>query len=306
MIEIFHSMNAELPVIVSIKCTVYNHEPYLRQCLDGFVMQKTNFRFEAIVHDDASTDKSADIIREYAEKYPDIIKPVYETENQYSKHDGSLSRIMNSRVRGKYVAMCEGDDYWIDPLKLQKQFDFLEAHPDYSMCFHNAIVFSDTSDTPFRIFNSLNSSQNVSLEMLVTKWIVPTASIMYRREMFVPYSWAKKIYSGDILLALNCFQHGKIYYLHEIMSYYRHNFVGESMSAKFKNSALFVCEQHIQLYEMYNQETNGMYSDILKNKISFLYKTRRFIKLKRICKFLPVLLMPFFSFRKLCERFRQH
>ena len=92
-------------LLVSIKCLVYNHEVYLRQCLEGFVMQKTNFRFEAIVHDDASTDGSAAIIREYAEKYPDIIKPIYETENLYSKHDGSLSRIVNSACKGKYIAL---------------------------------------------------------------------------------------------------------------------------------------------------------------------------------------------------------
>ena len=111
------------PLMVTIRCTVFNHEHYLRECLDGFVMQKTNFRFEAIVHDDASTDGSAAIIKEYAEKYPDIIKPIYETENQYSKHDGTLGRIMREHTHGKYVAFCEGDDYWTDPLKLQKQVD---------------------------------------------------------------------------------------------------------------------------------------------------------------------------------------
>lgn len=123
------------PVMVTIRCFAYNHEPYIRQCLDGFVMQKTNFRFEAIVHDDASTDGTAAIIREYAEKYPDIIKPIFETENQYSKHDGSLRRIMNEHTRGKYTALCEGDDYWIDPLKLQKQVCFLEKNPEYGMCY---------------------------------------------------------------------------------------------------------------------------------------------------------------------------
>lgn len=128
-------------ILVSIKCLAYNHEPYIRECLEGFVMQKTNFRFEAIVHDDASTDGTADIIREYAEKYPDIIKPIFETENQYSKHDGSLGRIMNEACTGKYIAMCEGDDYWTDPLKLQKQVDFLEEHEDYSLCCSKAKVF---------------------------------------------------------------------------------------------------------------------------------------------------------------------
>lgn len=119
-------------VLVSIKCLVYNHAPYIRQCLDGFVMQKTNFRFEAIVHDDASTDGTQDIIREYDKKYPDIIKPIYEKENQYSKHDGSLGRIMNSAMSpsSKYIAVCEGDDFWTDPYKLQKQVDYLETHPE--------------------------------------------------------------------------------------------------------------------------------------------------------------------------------
>lgn len=119
--------------LVSIRCLTYNHAPYIRQCLDGFVMQKTNFKFEAIVHDDASTDGTADIVREYATKYPDIIKPILETENQYSKQDGSLKRIMNAAISpsAKYIAMCEGDDYWTDPYKLQKQVDFLESHPQY-------------------------------------------------------------------------------------------------------------------------------------------------------------------------------
>ena len=96
-----NSGNSQQPLMVSIKCLVYNHAPYLKQCLEGFVMQKTNFRFEAIVHDDASTDGSAEIIREYAEKYPEIIKPIYETENQYSKCNGAVLRIMNAACKGK-------------------------------------------------------------------------------------------------------------------------------------------------------------------------------------------------------------
>lgn len=122
--------------LVSIRCLVYNHEPYLRQCLDGFVMQKTTFPFEAIVHDDASTDGSAAIIREYAEKYPNIIKPIYETENQFSK--GTIGKIVREAMspNSKYIAICEGDDYWTDPHKLQIQVSFLESHPDYFMSCH--------------------------------------------------------------------------------------------------------------------------------------------------------------------------
>ncbi len=132
------SKKIEQKPLVAIQCITYNHEPYIRDALEGFAMQKTNFPFVAIVHDDASTDKTAEIIREYAEKYPDIIKPIFETENQYSKKDGSLGRIMKEAIattRAKYIAMCEGDDYWTDPLKLQKQVDFLESNPDYGMCY---------------------------------------------------------------------------------------------------------------------------------------------------------------------------
>ena len=131
--------------LVSIQCLVYNHEPFLRQCLDGFVMQQTTFPFEAIVHDDASTDGSAAIIREYAEKYPDIIKPVYETENQWGK--GTIKKNMDAVMspKSKYIAICEGDDYWTDPHKLQLQVSFLEEHPDYSLSVHDFKVYEDVN-----------------------------------------------------------------------------------------------------------------------------------------------------------------
>ena len=123
-------------IMVSICCLVYNHEKYLRQCLDGFVKQKTNFKFEALIHDDASTDNSQNIIREYEKKYPEIIKPIYQTENQYSKRAGVTWKIQFPRAKGKYIAMCEGDDFWTDEFKLQKQFDALEQNKDCVFCSH--------------------------------------------------------------------------------------------------------------------------------------------------------------------------
>lgn len=138
--------------LVSICCLVYNHEPFLRQCLDGFVMQQTTFPFEAIVHDDASTDGSAAIIREYAEKYPDIIKPIYETENQYSKHNGtdSIFRLMVDAAmspNSKYIALCEGDDYWTDPNKLQMQVDVMEADESIGLVHTLARVYDQQSES---------------------------------------------------------------------------------------------------------------------------------------------------------------
>ena len=220
-------VNKNSSALVAIKCFVYNHEPYLRDCLDGFVMQQTNFPFVAIVHDDASTDGSAAIIREYEEKYPDIIKPIYETENQYSKHDGSLGRIMNAAIDAtgaKYVAMCEGDDYWTDPLKLQKQVDFLENHPEYSMCFHGAeikIQGVDRSKCGARC--EYVQDKEYSATDLFAEWIVPTASIVYDRQRVNQYSikhpeWVTR---GDIILVLKCAHVGKVWGMSDKMSVYR-------------------------------------------------------------------------------------
>ena len=117
-------------IMVSICCITYNQEKFIRQALDGFLMQKTNFKYEIIIHDDASTDNTANIILEYEKKYPDIIKPIYQTENQYSKGK-KPTLITYKAAQGKYIALCEGDDYWIDENKLQLQVDYMEKNkPD--------------------------------------------------------------------------------------------------------------------------------------------------------------------------------
>lgn len=207
-------MNKEL--IVTIQCLAYNHEPYIRQCLDGFVMQKTNFRFEAIVHDDASTDGTADIIRKYAEKYPDIIKPIFETENQYSKKDGSLGKIIGLHTHGKYVAMCEGDDYWIDPLKLQKQVDFLEEHPEYSYSCHRYNILEDTTGVitlcPNKYFDKHNEEQFFTFDKEYTftqDWVTKTLTVVYRRSTFLERDYKYYKYRRDVHLVYELLSKGK-------------------------------------------------------------------------------------------------
>lgn len=123
--------------LVSIWCPAYNHENYISRCLDGFLMQETNFSFEIIVHDDASRDRTQEILRSYAEKHPDKFRNIYQSENQFSNDINVLTRLMLSSARGKYIALCEGDDYWTDPQKLQKQVDFLEKNTDCSICWTN-------------------------------------------------------------------------------------------------------------------------------------------------------------------------
>lgn len=211
-------------VLVTIRCCAYNHERFIRQCLEGFVMQKTDFRFEAIVHDDASTDNTAAIIREYAEKYPDIIKPIYETENQYSKHDGSLTRIMNAHTRGKYIAMCEGDDYWTDPYKIQKQVDFLESHPDYVMCssrfdkyWQESGLLEEDPDKDFK-------GADYDLQNLIGgKWLTQTLTVMYRRSALDLKHYARYGMSLDMILFYELLKHGKGYCFPEVMGVYRYH-----------------------------------------------------------------------------------
>lgn len=215
-------------IMVTIRCLAYNHEPYIRKCLDGFVMQITNFRFEAIVHDDASTDGTATIIKEYADKYPDIIKPILEIENQYSKHDDSLDRILNAHTHGKYIAICEGDDYWTDPFKLQKQVDFLNTHSDFSMCFHKSVVLRETNNVNKsyeKLYNHLEEREYGGEEIL-RKWTIPTASVVYRSGVFIPYD--KRFIYGDIIIFLSCIETGRIFCLNDAMSVYRRHEGGVS------------------------------------------------------------------------------
>ena len=257
--------------LVSVSVLAYNHESFIRECLDGIMMQKTKFKFEVLIHDDASTDNSAEIIKEYEKKYPNTIKPIYQTENQHQKKIGIDKTFQFPRARGKYIAFCEGDDYWIDPLKLQKQVDFLEANPEYSMCFHNAIVLESKSDIrKVSLFNSYTSDCDLLINDLIRKWVVPTASIVCRRDYLSNPEWLVNIYSGDFSLLLNMFTKGRIRYIDMISSVYRKNLIGNSVSVTVNSN--FVREQHIKLLESFNIGTGKIYNQEIVSHIKMLRK----------------------------------
>lgn len=271
--------------LVTIRCITYNHEPYIRQCLEGFVMQKTNFPFEAIVHDDASTDGTAAIIREYAEKYPDIIKPIYETENQYSKHDGSLQRIMNAHIRGKYVALCEGDDYWIDPLKLQKQFDFLESHLDYGLVHTDFNIISESNIKEYRIRRKLGERQNVLEQILLGNYDIGTLTVMFRKDLYdsLPkYYLSKKFPMGDLPLWIEFAAVAKIKYISDVTANYRRLDSSASHSTNFCKrmafiDALFDCRlYYLQKLGFFQLENQLMRSHILiKLKVAAIERKKK-------------------------------
>lgn len=294
-------------IIVSIQCLVYNHEPYLRQCLDGFVMQKTTFKFEAIVHDDVSTDGSVAIIREYAEKFPDIIKPIYEKENQYSKRDGSIDKIMNEACRGKYIAICEGDDYWIDPLKLQKQVDFMESNPEYTLCASNGFIFWDNLLNQPQYFNDIKISSEVTIEQLIKKWMFPTASLLFRKNILDDYpNWAKKIYSGDQTLILISVYKGRVYCLADLTCVYRKSEMNvHSISRNMDKNVMFLAEQKLLLYQLYYEYSKNKYNDIISQKIMELKNNLNYLKAKKRCIMLPLFIMPIFTFKRIIYRLKK-
>ena len=217
-------MNQTEDILVSIICNTYNHEPYIRQCLDGFIMQKTTFAFEILIHDDASTDNTANIIREYEAKYSTIIKPIYQTENQYSKKIGIMKTFQYPRVKGKYIAFCEGDDYWIDPLKLQKQVDYMEEHVDCSLCHTNFQILDTCKGIEYVYRNGYYNKKKDILQDIIfgNKYRIQTNTVLFRtkdhRSVIASDEFLYEsgfFLMGDTQLWVGLLQLGNIYCLNE-------------------------------------------------------------------------------------------
>lgn len=235
---------------VCIHCMTYNHEKYLTDALEGFVMQKTNFPFVAVVIDDFSTDGTADILRKYEAKYPDIIKAIYLQENYYSQRKPKKPFLDPYDSQSKYIALCEGDDYWIDPLKLQKQVDFLESHPDYSMCCHAAKVLNETTRNVDTACERMTTREYFP-EDAFPKWQIPTASIMYRREpvMAYPIVRTKDFTAGDVVLILRCMHVGRVWGFEDKMSVYRMNSGGVTSRPETDETRQRQCRHYEALLE---------------------------------------------------------
>jgi len=199
-------------IIVTIHCIAYNQEKYIRECLDGFVMQKTTFQFEALVHDDASTDKTPEIIREYAKKYPSIIKPFFQEENQYTKDFSVVTQLLIQHTKGKYIATCEGDDYWIDPYKLQKQVDFLEANADFAICFHPVKIRMEEEDKIVDDFITQEVPDVTDVYRLAEGNYIHTPSVLFKNnpKVFIEIKKMEMVYFGDYVLHMLNAQYGKI------------------------------------------------------------------------------------------------
>lgn len=206
----------QLP-LVTIKCVAYNEAPYIRRTLDGFVNQKTNFPFVAIVHDDASTDGTDDVIRQYAERYPDIIKPFFEEpgNNLFSKHklDAEVNKLV-FQTGCKYVAMCEGDDFWIDEGKLQMQVDYMEAHSECVLCYTDCHVANENGEisTHSLLSQHLLIPKNFEEHLMNAGYIAPPTWV-YRADASMRIGSYDEYTDDTFAMALDLFQQGEVHYL---------------------------------------------------------------------------------------------
>ncbi|WP_370231026.1 glycosyltransferase family 2 protein [Marinobacter nauticus] len=226
--------------VVSVICNTFNQESYIEDAIRGFLIQQTNFPFEIIIHDDASTDRTKNIVGFYSSKYPRIIRTVFQTENQY-RQNKKPTLISSKYARGQYLALCEGDDFWVSPKKLQSQKDILDSYEDVDIVFHSAFMMSENGG--LKLFCDHGGSQ---LKIGVNKVIrtggpcMPTASIVVRRRYFdvvvkANLEFFEKYHSGYFLQVFASLRGGALY-LPEPLSVYRTQALG-SWSLSIKNSS---------------------------------------------------------------------
>ncbi|ENV85653.1 hypothetical protein F940_01880 [Acinetobacter radioresistens NIPH 2130] len=261
--------------LVSIWCTTYNHENYIEDAIKGFLIQETNFSFEIIIHDDASTDKTVDIIRKYERYYPKLIKPIFQKENQYSKGSNFLEILMKL-ANGKYIAICEGDDYWTDPNKLQKQVDYLETHPNTVISFFNTQYFYQDKQKFGELYLPSKHRKDFSKDELtkITTWL-PTSTRVFRKISFGNIPEIAKVLNTDDFLISILGSYGKAHYHHDIKpTVYRVHSHGIWQSQNKKSRVEAQMNTFFWLYIYYQRIENIELSDFFLKKYKYSFALR--------------------------------
>lgn len=262
-------MCKEDEIKVSILCLCFNHGDLIKKALDGFVMQETNFKYEIIVHDDASTDCSVEILRQYEKEYPSLFNNIYQQKNQYSQGVDIIGALMKPYAKGKYIAICEGDDYWTDKNKLQRQVDFLDANEEYSLCVHKCTQLTLT-DLAEEEIPCQDKEYDPSVEEIIMRGggYFPTCSIMFRSSVDVKRGWGEGI-CGDYRIFLNCAMSGKVRYMSEnyAVHTYLHPGSWSCMVQKNKEKYYVFRKKLIESLKLLDNDTGYVYSDTIDKKI---------------------------------------
>ncbi len=266
-------------ITVSVICLVYNHSSYLRQCLNGIINQKTNFNIEVIVNDDASVDNSKEIIKEFYKKYPNIITPIFHKENEWGK-GVDIIRSALKYVSGKYVAICDGDDYWSDEYKLQTQFDFMEGHKDCSLCAHKMLTIDALSGEKLYYIPSNRIEKKeiyTAKDFLQNGYFIQTTSYFVKNDIAKAYisntpKFCITCPAQDTALILYCIAHGNIGYIDKAMGVYRYavknSWSYQLKENKAKNKIFY--ERLISSYEEFNEYTGNKYSSQIQHAINYM------------------------------------
>ena len=222
--QIMPSWTSLEPCMVSVVCITYNHELYIREAIESFLTQETNFPFEIIIHDDASTDNTTNIIKEYHLRYPDIIRPIYQKENLYSKGGFKPSIYAAGYSSSEFIALCEGDDYWVDSKKLQIQIEAMQAHPEVDFSFHSAYCLRDgiCDDNPSWDYGCGQIFSPYAVISCIGSF-APTPSYILRREVLtkLPEWFFNTAPVGDVFLEIYGSKRGGALYLNKSMAAYR-------------------------------------------------------------------------------------
>lgn len=258
--------NSQGEPLVSVVCMTFNQEDYIKDALDSILAQKTSFPFEVIVHDDASTDSTTEIVKEYEKRYPNIVRSIIQDENQYSKNGGAFHRFVLPACRGKYIASCEGDDYWCDSFKLEQQINYLENHPDCPACAHDTWLL-DCRNNRKRRMSSMTKSGMVPIRFLISSGAsYHTSSLVRRKAIYADQpNYAKGVKGvGDYPLRVYLALNGGVYYLNSIMSVYRYRAKGSWSTRNHTNKKLAVDthEALIRMLEMADDASMHRYHTI--------------------------------------------
>ena len=291
---------------VSICCAAYNHGKYLRECLEGFLMQETDFPYEILVHNDASTDDTGDIIEEYARKYPGIVREIRQTSNQYQAGNRAIvTKFLLPVAKGDLIAICEGDDYWIDPVKLQKQVEIMDSDPTLAASIHSTRII----DPKGKLSGHFKPAKREGLVKTpeIIKWrhnFCHISSLVYRKRLMEAYpEYCTNCHVGDFPLMLWLSLKGGIYYLKREMSVYRkltpHSWTELYRNCSFEKRMEFV-NTEIEMLNGIDIESCHKYAKSIRKKsnrleIYALWKHRKTQRLRKSGYLRKILSMPFYK-----------
>jgi glycosyltransferase involved in cell wall biosynthesis len=254
-------------ITVSICCLAFNHEDFIAQTLDGFLLQRTNFDFEIIVHDDCSTDGTRQIIESYQKKYPNIVKPIFQLQNQYSLGLKPIFNHVFPKAVGKYIALCEGDDYWTDPLKLQKQVDYLNVHVEAVQCFHPVQILMPDGLLREDFLTKVPDNYQ-RIEVIAAQGnFLHTPSVMFRNVIRQFPEMIHETPIGDYFLQMLLATHGEFHQLPDVMAVYRYGVGVWSNEQQFTRS-LRTAKTHALLMTYFTQNDNHPVAEIFARRIA--------------------------------------